>query len=87
MEQNSANLFKGILTGCFVAAFVLSLSTKSHASELIKPFLEQSEDLVSKFLVPAIYYGSRNSYNEERDIWGLSNELPLDRVAEPEIFA
>ncbi|MCP4937346.1 MAG: hypothetical protein GY927_24835 [bacterium] len=87
MEQNSANLAKGILTGCFVAVLVMSLATKSHASEIIKPLLEQTEDLVSKSVVPAIYYGSRHSYNEERDIWGLSNEQPSDRVAEPEISA
>ncbi len=87
MEQNSANLFKGILTGCFVAALVLSLATKSQASELIKPLFEQREELVSKSFIPTIYYGSRHSNNEERDIWGLSNELPLDRVAKPEISA
>ncbi len=87
MEQNSVNLFRGILTGCFVAALVLSLATKSHANELIKPLLEQTEDLVSKSLVPAIYYGSRHSNNEERDIWGLSNERPFDLVAERGISA
>ncbi len=87
MEQNSTNLLKGILTGCFVAALVLSLANESYASELIKPLLEQSEELVSKSFIPTVYYGSRHSDNEERDIWGLSNELPLDRVAELEIAA
>ena len=87
MEQNSPNLFKGILTGCFVAAIFLSLATKSHASEIIKPLIEQTEDLVSKSLVPAIYFGSRHYYSEERDIWGLSNELPFEPVAQPEISA
>ncbi len=87
MEQNSTNLVRGILTGCFVAAIVLSLATKSHASEIIKPLAEKTEDLASKSLAPAIYYGSRNTYNEERDIWGLSNEQPFDPAAFLEISA
>ncbi len=87
MEQNSVNLAKGILTGCFIAALVMSLTTKSHASEIIKPLAEQAEDLVSKSLVPAIYFGSRHTFNEERDIWALSNEEPLEKVILPGLSA
>ena len=77
MEQNSANLIRGILTGCLILVVFLSLASKAQADEIIRPPAQQAEDVSDKALTPTIYFGSRGSIHKDRDLWGVSRQKSL----------
>jgi len=69
MEQNGANLAKGILTGCFIAAIIMSLSSKASAEEIINSPVEKSWKTNFQRVTPGIYIGPRGSKEVSSVLW------------------
>jgi hypothetical protein len=69
MEQSGANLAKGILTGCFIAAISMSLSSKASAEEIIRPPVEKDWKSNFQRITPGIYIGPRGSKEMSIVLW------------------
>lgn len=69
MEQNGVSLAKVILTGCFIVAIIMSLSSKAGAEKIIRSPIEKAWKSNFQRVTPGIYIGPRGSKEVSSVLW------------------